>query len=46
MSASLAGILKVGLKSLVEDVRCRTLGRPALQQLQLDVYFLRPLLRR
>ncbi|KAK9813244.1 hypothetical protein WJX72_011382 [[Myrmecia] bisecta] len=42
----LAGITRVGLKSLVEGVRLQTLSRAGLQQLQLDVHYLRPLLRR
>ena len=42
----LAGISRVGLKSLVESVRLQTLSRAGLQQLQLDVHYLRPLLRR
>ena len=41
-----AGISRVGLKSLVESVRLQTLSRAGLQQLQLDVHYLRPLLRR
>ena len=41
-----AGILKVGLKSLVEDLRLATLSRPALHQAQLDIHHLRPALRR
>ena len=36
----------MGLKSLVEGVRLQTLGRAGLQQLQVDVHFLRPHLRR
>lgn len=42
----LAAIAQVGLKSWVEYVRLQTLGRAGLQQLQLDVHFLRPQLRR
>ena len=45
-AARRAGILKVGLKSLVEDVRLATLSRPALHQAQLDIHYLRPALRR
>jgi len=41
-----AGILKVGLKSLVEDLRLATLSRAALHQAQLDVHYLRLALRR
>jgi hypothetical protein len=41
-----AGIARAGLKSLVEGVRLQTLGRAGLQQLQVDVHFLRPHLRR
>ena len=32
----------IGLKSLVECMRLQTLGRPGLQQLQLDCHYLRP----
>eukprot|EP00873_Tetraselmis_striata_P039057 jgi/Tetstr1/459321/TSEL_004716.t1 len=42
----LAAITRVGIKSLVECVRLLTLSRAGLQQLQLDVHFLRPQLRR
>eukprot|EP00891_Asterochloris_glomerata_P001742 jgi/Astpho2/1742/Aster-04163 len=42
----LAGIVKVGLKSLVECIRLQTLGRQGLQQLQLDAQYLRHLLKR
>lgn len=41
-----AAIIGVGLKSLVECIRLQTLGRAGLQQLQLDVHYLRPRLRR
>lgn len=41
-----AGISRVGLKSLVESVRLQTLSRAGLQQLQLDAHYLRPLLHR
>ena len=41
-----AGIVKVGLKSLVECIRLQTLGRQGLQQLQLDAQYLRHLLKR
>ena len=34
------------MKSLAESVRLQTLSRAGLQQLQLDVHYLRPLLRR
>lgn len=44
-SSILASITGVGLKSLVESIRMETLGRAGLQQLQLDVYYLRPLVR-
>lgn len=40
------GITRVGMKSFVETVRLQTLGRQSLQQLQVDVHFLRPQLRR
>lgn len=42
----LGAVISVGLKSLVECIRLQTLGRAGLQQLQLDVQYLRPLLRR
>ncbi|GFR51169.1 hypothetical protein Agub_g13527, partial [Astrephomene gubernaculifera] len=42
----LAGVAGVALKSLLESIRLETLGRAGLQQLQLDVAFLRPPLRR
>lgn len=42
----MSAIMGVGLKSLVECVRLHTLGRAGLQQLQLDMHYLRPLLRR
>ncbi|GMH43701.1 hypothetical protein BSKO_11623 [Bryopsis sp. KO-2023] len=45
-SSILAAIMGVGLKSLVECIRLETLGRAGLQQLQLDVSYLRPLVRR
>ena len=38
-----ASILGSGLKSLIECIRMETLGRAGLQQLQLDVLYLRPL---
>ena len=41
-----AGITRVALKAWVELVRLQTLGRQGLQQLQVDVHFLRPQLRR
>ena len=44
--SSAAGIVKVGLKSLVECIRLQTLGRQGLQQLQLDAQYLRHLLKR
>lgn len=44
-SSILAAIMGVGLKSLVESIRLETLGRAGLQQLQLDVFYLRPLVR-
>ncbi|PNH08814.1 Vacuolar protein sorting-associated protein 51 [Tetrabaena socialis] len=44
--AILAAIASVALKSLLESIRLETLGRAGLQQLQLDVAFLRPALRR
>ncbi len=46
LSLCMAGISRVGLKSLVESVRLQTLSRAGLQQLQLDEHYLRPLLRR
>ncbi|EIE21455.1 hypothetical protein COCSUDRAFT_66895 [Coccomyxa subellipsoidea C-169] len=47
MQASvLAGITRIGIKSFVESVRLQTLNRQGLQQLQVDVHFLRPQLRR
>ncbi len=46
LTLCMAGISRVGLKSLVESVRLQTLSRAGLQQLQLDVHYLRPLLRR
>ena len=36
----------MGLKSLVESLRMQTLRRAGLQQIQLDVHYLRPKLRR
>ncbi|CAL8469580.1 g9121 [Coccomyxa elongata] len=42
----LAGITRIGIKSFVESVRLQTLNRQGLQQLQVDVHFLRPQLRR
>lgn len=36
----------MALKAWVELVRLQTLGRQGLQQLQVDVHFLRPQLRR
>lgn len=44
-SSILASIWGVGLKSLVECIRLQTLGRAGLQQLQLDISYLRPLAR-
>lgn len=44
--ASGAGITRIGIKSFVESVRLQTLNRQGLQQLQVDVHFLRPQLRR
>ena len=41
-----AAVTCAGLKSLVETVRLQTLNRAGMQQLQLDVHFLRPSLRR
>ena len=41
-----AGITRVALKAFVELVRLQTLSRQGLQQLQVDVHFLRPQLRR
>lgn len=41
-----AGIVRLCVKSLVECVRLQTLSRAGLQQLQLDVHYLRPLLQR
>lgn len=41
-----AAVTCTGLKSLVETVRLQTLSRAGMQQLQLDVHFLRPALRR
>lgn len=38
-----AAILGCGLKSWIECIRMETLGRAGLQQLQLDILFLRPL---
>ena len=46
LTLCMAGISRVGLKSFVESVRLQTLSRAGLQQLQLDVHYLRPLLRR
>jgi hypothetical protein len=42
----LSAVARVGVKSLVECVRLQTVSRAGLQQLQLDVHFLRPQLRR
>lgn len=42
----MAAIIGVGLKSLVECIRLQTLGRAGLQQLQLDMHYIRPQLRR
>lgn len=39
-----AAIACVGLKSFIECLRLETLGRAGLQQIQLDVYYLKPLL--
>lgn len=44
-SSILAAIASVGLKSQVECIRLETLGRAGLQQVQLDVYYLRPLMK-
>ncbi len=41
-----AGILCIGLKSMVECLRLLTLGRAGLQQIQCDVNYLRPVLKR
>ena len=41
-----AAIVRSGLKSMVECVRLVTLGRAGLQQLQVDVHYLRSRLRR
>ena len=41
-----AGVARAGLKSFVELVRLQTLSRQGLQQLQVDVHFLREHLRR
>lgn len=41
-----AGITRIGIKAFVESVRLQTLNRQGLQQLQVDVHFLRPQLRR
>ena len=41
-----AGITTVGVKGLVECIRLQTLNRQALQQIQVDVHYLRPQLRR
>eukprot|EP01025_Chloroclados_australasicus_P039364 TRINITY_DN4071_c0_g1_i1.p1 TRINITY_DN4071_c0_g1~~TRINITY_DN4071_c0_g1_i1.p1 ORF type:complete len:949 (-),score=156.60 TRINITY_DN4071_c0_g1_i1:429-3209(-) len=45
-SSILASMSSLGLKSLVECIRLQTMGRQGLQQLQVDVYYLRPALRR
>ena len=45
-SSVLAGVARLGLKSMVEGVRLQTLGRAGLQQLQLDVHYLRQPLSR
>eukprot|EP00878_Enallax_costatus_P042630 GHUV01050053.1.p1 GENE.GHUV01050053.1~~GHUV01050053.1.p1 ORF type:complete len:125 (+),score=38.49 GHUV01050053.1:506-880(+) len=45
-SAIMSAIIIVGLKSLVEYIRLQTLGKAGLQQLQLDMYYLRPKLLR
>uniref|UniRef100_A0A383VMJ6 Vacuolar protein sorting-associated protein 51 homolog n=1 Tax=Tetradesmus obliquus TaxID=3088 RepID=A0A383VMJ6_TETOB len=45
-SALLAAVAIVGLKSLVEFIRLQTLGKAGLQQLQLDMYYMRPRLLR
>ena len=42
----MAGITRIGVKGLVECIRLQTLNRQALQQIQVDVHFLRPQLRR
>ena len=42
----LAGITRIGVKGLVECIRLQTLNRQALQQIQVDVHYLRPQLRR
>lgn len=42
----LAAVAGAGLKSWVECIRLQTLGRAGLQQLQLDIHYLRPLLRK
>jgi len=45
-AALLSAVIAVGLKSLMENIRLQTLGRAGLQQLQLDMYYLRPRLLR
>ncbi|KAK9817324.1 hypothetical protein WJX74_004288 [Apatococcus lobatus] len=45
-SSVLAGVARLGLKSMVEGARLQTLGRAGLQQLQLDVHYLRQPLSR
>ncbi|KAK9806582.1 hypothetical protein WJX73_004732 [Symbiochloris irregularis] len=42
----LAAVTCAGLKAFVEMVRLQTLNRAGMQQLQLDVHYLRPFLRR
>ncbi|KAL5254697.1 hypothetical protein ACHWQZ_G014210 [Mnemiopsis leidyi] len=42
----LTGIIKIGLKAFLESVRLRTFGKYGLQQVQVDVYYLREYLWR
>ena len=44
--AVITGITRIGVKGLVECTRLQTLNRQALQQVQVDVHYLRPQLRR
>jgi len=37
----LAGIVKIGLKTMLECVRLRTFGRNGYQQIQVDIHFMR-----
>eukprot|EP01111_Echinosteliopsis_oligospora_P015116 TRINITY_DN5868_c0_g1_i1.p1 TRINITY_DN5868_c0_g1~~TRINITY_DN5868_c0_g1_i1.p1 ORF type:complete len:788 (+),score=222.09 TRINITY_DN5868_c0_g1_i1:274-2364(+) len=41
----LTGIVKIGLKGMLESVRLRTFGRNAYQQIQVDLYLVRTVLR-